>query len=189
MTRSNAVVLTLSALWLASEFGIYVSTFSARQAKQHDRQSLNLMIGGTFLSSAIALFSWWHGFGRFPVTHPLLPIAGVMLMFMGLALRWSAILTLRRFFTINVAVAQDHQLITHGPYRFMRHPSYTGTMICLLGIGLSFENWICLLLLVGVPLTALLFRIKVEEAVLTQVFGTDYEAYCRRTSRLLPGVY
>lgn len=189
MTLSNSVILTLSALWVVSEFGIYFSTFSARQAKQHDRHTLNLMIAGSFLASMIALFCWWKGIGRFPFSHPLVPLAGVAVMLGGLALRWWAILTLKRFFTINVAVVEDHQLITHGPYRFMRHPSYTGTLTCLLGIGLAFENVISLLFLFGIPFIGLLFRIKVEEAVLEKVFGTDYAAYCQRTSRLIPGVF
>lgn len=189
MGLAGQIVLPMSAVWMASEWGIFFATFSSRQARQHDRHSLAFVISGTGLASVLALFLWWQGIGRFPVSYAAVPWIGIALMILGLGLRWSAILTLKRFFTINVAVTGDHQLITHGPYRIVRHPSYTGTLMCLLGIGLALENVLSLLLLLGVPLATLIFRIKVEEAVLNKLFGRDYEAYSARTSRLVPGVF
>ena len=189
MDLAKVVVLPLSALWALSEFGIFWATFSARQTKQHDRHSLALVIGVTTVAVAIALTLWWKGIGRIESSHPAIPLLGIAFVVAGLALRWTAILTLKRFFTINVAIVEGHQLITSRPYRFLRHPSYTGSLASLLGIAIALQNWWCLLVLVGVPLAAFLFRIRVEEAVLSNAFGTSYEDYCRRTSRLIPGVY
>ncbi len=71
----------------------------------------------------------------------------------------------------------------------MRHPSYTGLAISFLGFGISVGNWISLLLAI-VPTTAmLLYRIKIEEAVLSEMFGDEYENYCANTKRLIPFVY
>lgn len=189
MQLTLQIVLPMAVIWALSEWGIFFATYSARQSRQHDRKTLALIIGSTSLAAGFALLFWWLGWGRFPVSHAFVPFIGLSLMIVGLALRWSAILTLKRFFTINVAVLENHQLITHGPYRFIRHPSYTGTLLCLLGIGLALENVLSLLLIFGIPLVALLHRIRVEERVLTDVFQDDYQAYCKRTARLLPRVF
>jgi protein-S-isoprenylcysteine O-methyltransferase len=107
----------------------------------------------------------------------------------GLALRWYAIVHLGRFFTVDVAIAADHQVIDTGPYRLIRHPSYTGALLALLGLGLSYGNVVSLLVLV-VPTTAVfLHRIAIEEQALVAGLGVRYEQYRRRTRRLVPWVY
>lgn len=189
MAVAHWLVLPMSALWVAAELVLYTRTYSARQARRHDRRTLATMIAATTVASVLALGFWQLGWGRFPVSHPSVPLLGAGLLFAGLGLRVAAIGTLKRFFTINVALVPDHRLVTHGLYRYVRHPGYAGTMACLLGIGLALENAIALPLLVGVPFMALLMRIQVEEAVLLEAFGDDYAAYCRRTARLLPGVF
>lgn len=189
MQLTLQIVLPMAVLWSLSEWGIFFATYSARQSRQHDRKTLAFMISSTGLAAGLALLFWWLGWGRFPASHAAVPFIGLGLMIAGLALRWSAILTLKRFFTINVAVLENHQLITHGPYRFIRHPSYTGTLLCLLGIGLALENALSLLLIFGIPLVALLNRIRVEERVLSDAFQEDYADYSRRTARLLPRVF
>jgi len=186
---AKVVVLPLSALWALSECGVLLATYSRREARRHDRNSLFIGVGGTLLAIAAALICWWKGIGRFAFEHPALPVAGIVLVVAGIGLRWSAILTLRRFFTIHVAIQEGHELITAGVYRFMRHPGYSGSLLSLLGIGIALQNWPCLLVLVGIPLAVLLFRIRVEEAALTAAFGATYRDYCRRTARLIPGVF
>jgi protein-S-isoprenylcysteine O-methyltransferase Ste14 len=106
-----------------------------------------------------------------------------------LPFRWIAIVSLGKQFTIPVAIVIDHKLITHGVYRFVRHPAYSGIVLCLFGLGLSFENWIRVIILVVPPAAALLYRIHVEEKVLIRHFGSEYEEYVRRTKRLIPGIY
>ncbi|HEY9764977.1 MAG TPA: isoprenylcysteine carboxylmethyltransferase family protein, partial [Chroococcales cyanobacterium] len=76
-----------------------------------------------------------------------------------------------------------------GLYRFIRHPSYTGSLICFLGMGLSYSNYLSLLLMFFAPLLALVNRIGVEEKVLNKIFGQEYADYVSRTKKLLPGIY
>jgi protein-S-isoprenylcysteine O-methyltransferase len=90
---------------------------------------------------------------------------------------------------VNVAVAADHQLVDSGPYRWIRHPSYSGLVLIFLGLGLSGGNWLSLLLVLLPPLLVLQRRIRIEEAVLRGALGNAYVRYCARTRRLIPFVY
>ncbi|CAN5369384.1 phosphatidylethanolamine N-methyltransferase family protein [soil metagenome] len=115
--------------------------------------------------------------------------AGYCLFASGLALRWYSIVYLGRFFTTNVAIAADHRVIDSGPYGLMRHPSYTGLLIAVLGMGLSFLNWASLVL-VFVPFCAvLMWRIRIEEQALAEGLGQRYTDYMGRTKRLIPFIY
>jgi protein-S-isoprenylcysteine O-methyltransferase len=107
----------------------------------------------------------------------------------GLVLRWYSILHLGRFFTVNVAIAADHQLVDTGPYRFVRHPSYTGALLAFIGFALVLRNWASVLM-ISVPIAfAFLYRISVEERALVQALGERYRAYIKRTKHLIPFVY
>jgi len=106
----------------------------------------------------------------------------------GLLLRWMSILLLGSMFTMNVAVQQDHKLVERGLYRWLRHPSYTGLVLTLSGVGIGLGDSLALLLLMVIPGAALYYRVRVEEAALLAAFGEDYERYRSRTWALLPGL-
>jgi protein-S-isoprenylcysteine O-methyltransferase Ste14 len=106
-----------------------------------------------------------------------------------MALRLTAIISLGRFFTVNVAIREGHTIKQDGMYKYVRHPSYAASLLSFLGFGISLNNWVSLLV-VFVPVTiAFLYRIKVEEAMLSAGLGDAYTAYKKRTYRLLPGIY
>jgi protein-S-isoprenylcysteine O-methyltransferase Ste14 len=113
---------------------------------------------------------------------------GVALYAVGGALRLWPVFVLGRRFSGLVAIQPGHRLVTDGIYGIIRHPSYLGLIINLLGWALAFRS------VVGVLLTALtvlilLGRIRSEETMLRSQFGAEYDAYRARTWRLLPGVY
>jgi protein-S-isoprenylcysteine O-methyltransferase Ste14 len=87
-----------------------------------------------------------------------------------------------------VAIQPGHQLVTSGVYRVIRHPSYLGLLVNALGWALSFRSAVGVLL-AALMLPPLLARIHAEERMLQAQFGREYDAYCSRTSRLLPGIY
>ena len=116
-------------------------------------------------------------------------IVGMVLMGLGLVVRTWAVVHLGRFFTVNVAVAADQRIIDTGPYRSVRHPSYTGVLLLALGVGLCFGN-VASFLVIVIPMIALLLkRMRVEEEVLAAALGKAYRDYMGRTKRLIPGVY
>jgi protein-S-isoprenylcysteine O-methyltransferase len=114
---------------------------------------------------------------------------GVTLMIAGLLLRWWSIIHLGRFFTKDVVIASDHRLVDSGPYKLIRHPSYTGLLIFIVGVALCFGNLISALVLL-VPFGALMLRrMRIEEAALARALGDAYSSYIHRTKRFIPGVY
>jgi protein-S-isoprenylcysteine O-methyltransferase Ste14 len=118
-----------------------------------------------------------------------LKLAALLMLIAGLALRWSAVLSLGKSFSSNVAIHATQTVRKTGLYRWMRHPSYSGLLLCFFAVGLHTLNWISLLV-ITVPTTAvLLYRIHVEEIALREAFGEEYIEYSQRTKRLVPGVY
>jgi len=113
---------------------------------------------------------------------------GIVLFAAGGALRLWPVFVLGRRFSGLVAIQPGHTLVTGGPYRIIRHPSYLGLLVNSLGWALAFRSG------VGVLLTALLIppllaRISAEERLLRTHFGGEYDAYCSRTSRLIPELF
>lgn len=116
-------------------------------------------------------------------------LLALLLLGGGLALRWVSIVILGRFFTVDVAIHEGHAVVESGPYRYVRHPSYTGILVAFTGLGVYFSNWVGLLVIV-IPIgLAFRRRIRTEEAALVQDLGPAYVRYCARTARLIPGLY
>jgi protein-S-isoprenylcysteine O-methyltransferase Ste14 len=113
---------------------------------------------------------------------------GVALFIAGGALRLWPVFVLGHQFSGLVAIQPGHKLVTTGVYGVIRHPSYLGLLVNSLGWGLAFRSGVGVLLtaLIMLPLLA---RIRAEERMLRTQFGDEYDAYCARTSRLVPGLY
>ena len=116
-------------------------------------------------------------------------IGGLGILAAGASFRIWAVLTLGRFFTPQVTIQEGHRVVQNGPYRFLRHPSYTGGLIGLLGLAVALGSWLGVLAVVLLPLAGILVRIHVEEAVLLAALGAEYREYAARTSRLVPGLW
>jgi len=118
------------------------------------------------------------------------PIAvGLVVIWLGLAVRVWAIVVLGRSFRTTVEVDAGQAVVSHGPYRWVRHPSYSGLLLIAAGFGLAFGNWPGLAICILLPLVATLRRIQVEESELTRVLGDPYLAYRDCTKHLIPGVW
>jgi protein-S-isoprenylcysteine O-methyltransferase Ste14 len=113
---------------------------------------------------------------------------GVILFAMGGALRIWPVFVLGQRFSGLVAIQPDHELVTTGVYRAIRHPSYLGLLVNSLGWALAFRSGVGLLL-TGLLVPPLIARMNAEERLLRAQFGSEYDAYCARTSRLIPRIY
>lgn len=189
----NLGVLVVSFLiWRVMEASVDIRTFQRLRAgaQRQDKGShvvlLCLIVFGLLLGMLLALKVPAAAITSAPDIFFWL---GIVLMHAGIALRLYAIKVLGRFFTTSVAVAPDQTVIETGPYRLIRHPSYTGILITLLGLGLSLtSNWLSLLVIMGCALIGFSYRIRVEEHVLQEYLGQHYQEYMRRTKRLIPFV-
>jgi protein-S-isoprenylcysteine O-methyltransferase len=114
---------------------------------------------------------------------------GCSLFGAGLTLRWYSIIYLGRFFTVNVAIHSGHEIIDTGPYRYIRHPSYTGALLAFLGLALTLANWVSLAIVLLPVAWAFSRRISIEESALASALGSPYTNYMRRTKRLVPFIY
>jgi protein-S-isoprenylcysteine O-methyltransferase Ste14 len=114
---------------------------------------------------------------------------GELVLLAGLGLRYWAVLTLGRFFKVTVSIQAEHRVVRSGPYRLLRHPSYTGVLLILLGLGVVLGTWVGLAALIVLPLLGILIRIRVEERVLLAALGDEYASYAADTRRLVPGVW
>ncbi len=115
-------------------------------------------------------------------------LVGLGLAVLGGTVMFWSVLDLGRQYSPEVTIQKEHHLITQGLYRFIRHPRYLGLVVLVLGSALAFRSWTGLgadVILLG----SLLWRIRDEEAMLLREFGTEWEAYVRRTRRLVPWVW
>lgn len=116
-------------------------------------------------------------------------LVGLILFSTGIFLRLWAIRTLGRFFTFEIGIRSEHRIVKSGPYRWLRHPSYTGYLLLLLGVGVSLKSGLFLLLTWPTALIFLLLRIQNEEQMLHGHFGQEFEEYQKHSKKLIPGIY
>jgi protein-S-isoprenylcysteine O-methyltransferase Ste14 len=177
-------------IWTLPEVFAWKAKRSVDSSSARDQGSLSLIVAlwwiGIALDFSLSLFlpqaaiSWQR---------TLLFIAGICLMLLGVALRWYSVSVLGKYFTFDVAIHSGQVLVEVGPYRYIRHPSYSGALLSLLGFGLALGNWAGLaasLLCLGF---AYAYRIPVEEAALASALGETYKQYLKRTWRLVPFLF
>jgi protein-S-isoprenylcysteine O-methyltransferase Ste14 len=169
--------------------GLFSDFSGFSSGEREDRGNRWIFLPVTLLSLLLAwLPPYLDGRDLWTLPQPIIPYIGLILYVLGSVLRLAAVFALGRRFSGLVAIQQGHRLKTDGLYRFIRHPSYVGMLVLTIGFVLVFRCWIGLFIVAGF-LVILLARIKSEEALLASTFGEEYEAYRRRTWRLIPWVY
>jgi len=180
----------LGESWVAGEVLLAIFTYTRRSKGKVQDAGTQLILWIVIIGSTW-IDGWMHSF--LPADMPgsstwLRPLAFAIFV-LGLAVRIVAIVTLGKAFSVNVATHSGQQLQRNGLYRFVRHPSYLGLELILLGFALHSRTWACFAIVLIPPTLAVLYRIHVEEAALHEAFGADYKEYSRRTKRLIPRVY
>src|SRR6266513_4654461 len=185
-----SVSLLLGLVFLISELLLTVTCRSrSRTGTKQDRSTLRVVWLVIIVSVAAGIYvaKYWPA-AALPHQRSF-EFAGVALFVAGLFLRWWAIITLGRFFTVDVTIEKDHQLVEHGPFCMVRHPSYTGVLLAFVGLGFSLGNWAALLVILLPIGVAFIHRMNVEENALSSALGQQYTDYMRRTKRLVPFIY
>ena len=189
MLASDAFSTALAAVcvvWVGFEVGFSILSRARGGAAKRDAGSQWLLYGATFGGAFAGVYLAMRGVGMLPL--PMwLRWAGIALIVAGLAFRLWAIVTLRRFFTVDVAVHQDHKVVTTGPYAIVRHPGYAGGLLSFIGFALALSSWVSALVMLLLIGAAYAYRIHVEEAALMRDLP-GYAEYAQRVYRLIPWV-
>lgn len=183
------VFIAIWGIWFLSE--IFLSRFvksRSTNSENLDKNSLRIMwttiIASIFTGVILMIYT------DLPLSvSPLTEYIGLSVIVSGMILRIIAIITLGRFFTVNLAIHNDQRIIQKGFYKFIRHPSYTGSLISFVGLGLSFNNWASLVVISVPVILSFIYRINVEENLMFRQFGREYDEYRKKTKRLIPFVY
>lgn len=115
--------------------------------------------------------------------------AGLILIIVGIIIRFTAIAQLGRLFTVMVTIREGHLIKKDGLYKYLRHPSYAGSLLSFLGYGLSMNHWYSLVIAFVPVLIVFIYRMNVEEKVLLSQFNGEYEDYIKHTKRIIPFIY
>jgi protein-S-isoprenylcysteine O-methyltransferase Ste14 len=176
--------------WTASEIYIAVATRTGTSGGQKRDRGSQWVMWGTFVIAITAAEFIGHmaPATMFGGAH-WLQLAAIVVIVAGVTLRWTAILSLGRSFSANVAIRHTQTIYRSGVYRYLRHPSYTGLLLVFAAIALHERNWLAAAVVLLPTTAAVLYRIRIEESVLREAFGAEYEAYSKTTWRLVPGVY
>jgi protein-S-isoprenylcysteine O-methyltransferase Ste14 len=185
----EVITITLSALWLSSEIILSLLKRAEITDKRLDKSSFKIVWIAIAISVATGVSIGFQPFGHFGGDSEIFPIAGVALMIFGIVVRWYAIFTLKRRFTVDVAITADHRLIKEGIYHYVRHPAYAGSLLSFFGLGLVFANYLSIITIFIPICSALLYRIHVEEKALITNFGDEYINYRASTKRLIPHIF
>jgi protein-S-isoprenylcysteine O-methyltransferase Ste14 len=176
--------------FVALEQRVRLHSWRNRQGSREDRGSLVIVISTVLLGvgGGFLLALDWHP-GAIPFARWPIFIVGLVLMCAGIGVRQWSVALLGEFFTVDVRVHPDQVVVERGPYRWVRHPSYTGMVITFVGIGVALGNWAALIALAVVPTVGLVARIRVEERALMEGIGEPYRRFAASRARLIPGVW
>ena len=173
-------------LWILSEFvGMSITRTRRRGTviQRRDRGSALLIFGVIFVS---IVFASYFGTNNIAMLPSWVFFPGIVLMILGIILRQWSMLVLGSFFSGAVGTQEGQFVVENGPYKYIRHPSYTGALLILIGLGLGVQSWGAVLVLILLFSLAYGYRIHIEEKALISELGETYIQYKKRTKRLIP---
>ncbi len=181
--KNIAIVVGNLLLW-----AYHPQVYGTENQTETDKKTFLLIMVNGFLCITLAMLQWAY-FSNNHDGNTLYNYLGIAMLYGGVFFRNYSIYILGKQFTSKVQIVDNHELITVGPYRFLRHPSYTGAYFAMLGICVLLQTW----LMLGVTIIAVLYayskRIEAEEATLSAFFGEKYEQYQMRTKRMFPAIW
>jgi len=181
----TALVFTLIfCIWILSEIANNAWSKKNAIAANKDKGSFKVIVAMVWLA-ILAVFA----FRSFDVGtfSGITQYVGLCIFVAGIVLREWAVIVLGKHFNVRVQVHEKARLVMEGPYHYIRHPAYTGTLLIFIGIGLSIGTWLGAIVALAIAWIAHGYRIRIEEVALREAFGADFEVYKRRTWKLFPG--
>ncbi|RMZ60815.1 isoprenylcysteine carboxylmethyltransferase family protein [Chryseobacterium nematophagum] len=175
-------------VWFLTEFFYKKRLKSGDRDQNKDSSTLGILWIAIIFSIASSVTISY--FIDVPIVHaPWIMYIGELFIVMGIVFRFIIIKSLGKYFTVDIAIKDDHAIKKEGFYRYLRHPSYAFSLLTSLGLGLYLNNWISLALAFLIPFLAFNYRIMIEEKALIERFGEEYIEYSKNTKKLLPFIY
>ena len=189
-TVAAIVFYGLIAVFVVLEQRVRLRSVLSREGERRDAGSLLLILvcAGGGLAGAFVVAAHVPSTAVTVARWPLF-VAGLALMVAGIGVRQWAVALLGSLFTVDVRVREGQQVIDRGPYRFVRHPSYSGLLLTLAGIGVSLDNWLSIACVVLPASLGIIVRIEVEERALLTELGEPYRRYAEGRARLVPHLW
>lgn len=183
------LILLLAYLFLLSEVLLaFVKRSRKKRVKiRGDRGSLIALYAVfTLCMTAGFMFAEFRSHGW---PYYLIVSTGLFIYLAGLIIRWTSIIQLKNAFTVDVAINKEHDLKTDGLYKIVRHPSYLGLLMVFTGLALSMNGIYSFFIITCPVFLVIMYRIHVEEKVLTEAFGEAYLDYSKKTRKIIPLFY
>lgn len=187
--RPLLVFFVVVGVWIVSDWSIALRHGRTVDASQ-DRGSKHA-IGAGVIGGVLGAVLFSQVAPGFAVPAPTVAFwLGLGTILLGVLVRQYAVRTLGEGFDLEVTVDEDDAVVDSGPYRWVRHPSYTGALLSLVGVGVTLGNWLSVAAALLAGLAGYGYRIRVEERVLREILGEEYLEYAERTPyRLVPGLW
>lgn len=184
-------IIFISALWIAFEISLVIRDRLQGKGRTDKDQGTRYI---NFIAITVAMIAagrldgiskFWFPGGRTLAVFWL----GFAILLSGALLRVWSIVILGSSFRTTVEVSDNQHVVQRGPYKIVRHPSYSGALLMCCGYGIAEQNWLSLAIAIGLPLIAFLYRISVEETALVSGIGPEYQEYQKHTKKLIPGIW
>jgi protein-S-isoprenylcysteine O-methyltransferase Ste14 len=189
-TGAQVAFYATVGVFVVLEQRIRLRSWRNRQGSRSDRGSLVVVIAAVVAGvvGALVVASDLTGAAISPGRWAVF-VVGLVLMWTGIVIRQWAVTLLGRFFTVDVRVQPGQAVVDRGPYRWVRHPSYSGLVVTFVGMGLALGNWVSLAVLAVVPTVGLIVRIHLEERIMFEALGEPYRRFAAGRPRLFPGLW
>jgi protein-S-isoprenylcysteine O-methyltransferase Ste14 len=189
MGPMSTVIICLAYIFALSEIILVFSKRSKRKTvkRKRDRGSLIAL----YVVFTVSMTAGFH-FADLTIqgsSDYFIIAAGFLVFILGIIIRWTSIMQLKKDFTVDVAINKGHELKINGLYKIVRHPGYLGLFMTLTGLAVSMNSILSFLAISLPSLLVILYRIYVEEVVLTEEFGDKYRDYIKSTKKIIPFIY
>jgi len=176
--------------WIVSEYvGANIIPYFRRhgaKVNKEDKLSRLLLASTMYISVFVAFYFTFINITLMP-SWTFYP--GIFLMILGVIIRQWSIAVLGSFFSLAVGTQKGQKVVKNGPYKLVRHPSYTGLLLTMVGIGLALQSWVAVIVIILGFGFGLGYRIHVEEKLLVSKLGDEYIEYMNETKRLIPYMF
>jgi protein-S-isoprenylcysteine O-methyltransferase Ste14 len=191
MNAQAYILIIAASVWMTIEGGLILrdmknskgSTRADRMTRWFNIVSISTAVLSPLVSFALPILQF-NG-----AELPIVTWTGAVVICLGFILRYWSIAILGKHFRTTVEIEKGHTIVRKGPYKLIRHPSYSGIILFCTGYGMVSQNWLSLALCILLPALALIYRIKIEEEAFLAEIGDDYRRYQARTKKLIPGIW